>query len=80
LSVTLQDKSQYFQLVATVAKSHVLAYGCRSLATTVQVQVVYPQLLASWQLSVGISDGVAKSQASQLTISQNPDTVDTTQS
>ena len=47
---------------------------------TLPVQVVYPHPFANWQLSVGISEGVAKSQASQLTISQNQDTVEATES
>ena len=57
--VGLPVKSQYLPVVATVHKSHVLTYGCKSFATKVPVQVVYQQLFHNWQLSVGISQHLA---------------------
>jgi hypothetical protein len=43
----VQLKSLYAQLVATVAKSALLAYGAKSQATTVPIQVVYQQPLVN---------------------------------
>jgi hypothetical protein len=43
----IQVKSQYKPEVATVHKSQLFAYGFKSDATNVQMQVVYQQLLAS---------------------------------
>lgn len=53
-SVGVPVKSQYLPVVAIVHKSQVLAYGVKSELVKVPVQVVYPQLFHSWQLSVGI--------------------------
>lgn len=64
--VGVQVKSQYLPLVATVHKVQAIAYGVKSDATKVQVQVVYQQPLVSWLLLVGMVGFPVKSQYFQL--------------